>query len=84
MNMNRPEILKKVQKVVAEVLKIQADDIKEENHFINDLAAESLDLLTMMMEFEEVFDKSIPDEDTVKMQTVGDAVTYIEGLFANT
>jgi acyl carrier protein len=80
--MNREEILGKVRIVAAEVLNIEAEDIREENHFINDLGAESLDLLTMMMEFEEVFDKSIPDEDAAQMQTVGDAVSYIERLFA--
>ncbi|MHC4270646.1 MAG: acyl carrier protein [Planctomycetota bacterium] len=48
-----------------------------ETSFVNDLAADSLDIVELVMELEDEFDLSIPDEDAEKMQTVGDAVTYI-------
>jgi len=54
------------------------DKITLETSFVNDLGADSLDVVELLMEFEEKFDLSIPDEDAEKIQTIGDAVKYIE------
>ena len=54
------------------------DKVSEETSFINDLGADSLDTVELVMEFEDEFDLNIPDEDAEKIQTVGDAIKYIE------
>jgi acyl carrier protein len=54
------------------------EKVAEETSFINDLGADSLDTVELVMEFEDEFDLNIPDEDAEKIQTVGDAVKYIE------
>jgi acyl carrier protein len=54
------------------------DKVTEETSFINDLGADSLDTVELVMEFEDEFDLNIPDEDAEKIVTVGDAVRYIE------
>ena len=54
------------------------EKVTEETSFINDLGADSLDTVELVMEFEDEFDLNIPDEDAEKIQTVGDAVKYIE------
>jgi acyl carrier protein len=54
------------------------DKIHEKTSFINDLGADSLDTVELVMEFEDEFDINIPDEDAEKIQTVGDAITYIK------
>ena len=54
------------------------DKVAEQPAFINDLGADSLDTVELVMEFEDEFDLNIPDEDAEKIQTVGDAIKYIE------
>jgi acyl carrier protein len=54
------------------------EKVTEETSFINDLGADSLDTVELVMEFEDEFDLNIPDEDAEKIQTVGDAIKYIE------
>ena len=54
------------------------DKVTLETSFVNDLGADSLDVVELLMEFEEKFDLSIPDEDAEKIQTIADAVKYIE------
>jgi acyl carrier protein len=54
------------------------DKIHDKTSFINDLGADSLDTVELVMEFEDEFDINIPDEDAEKIQTVGDAITYIK------
>jgi acyl carrier protein len=54
------------------------DQVTPETSFINDLGADSLDTVELVMELEDAFDVSIPDEDAEKMQTVGDAINYIK------
>lgn len=54
------------------------DQVTPETSFINDLGADSLDTVELVMELEDAFDMSIPDEDAEKMQTVGDAINYIK------
>lgn len=72
------EVLEKVQSVIAEKLSVDAADVTPEKSFTNDLGADSLDTVELIMEFEQVFGISIPDADTEKITTVGDAVNYIE------
>ena len=54
------------------------EKVTEETSFINDLGADSLDTVELVMEFEDEFDLNIPDEDAEKIQSVGDAIKYIE------
>ena len=68
----------KVQEVIIDKLGIEEDSIKSEAHFVNDLGADSLDTVELIMEFEEEFGIEIPDEDAENITTVGKAVDYIE------
>ncbi len=68
----------RVQKVVAEQLSVDPSEISEQASFIEDLGADSLDVVELVMKLEEEFDIEIPDEDAEKIRTVGDAVRYIE------
>ena len=74
------DINAKVVEIVAERLSVGADTVKPESSFINDLGADSLDIVELVMEFEEAFDIQIPDEDSESIRTVGEAVAYIEGI----
>ena len=76
--MSKEEILEKVQAIIAEKLSVEAATVTPEKSFANDLGADSLDTVELIMEFEKVFGVSIPDEDAENIQTVGDAVAYIE------
>ncbi len=71
-------MLEKVKEVVVEQLDCNADEIKEESRFIEELGADSLDVVELVMALEEEFDIEIPDEDAEKILTVGDAIKYIE------
>ena len=64
--------------IVCEQMGANREKVAEETSFINDLGADSLDTVELVMEFEDEFDLNIPDEDAEKIQTVGDAVKYIE------
>lgn len=75
--MERQEILEKVIEIVSEQMGVDADTITEETSFINDLNADSLDTVELVMEFEDAFDTSIPEEEAEKIQTVSAAVDYI-------
>ena len=68
----------KVIGIVSEQLGVPREEITRESRFVEDLKADSLDVVELVMEFEEEFDVTIPDEDYEKIRTVGDAVTYIE------
>jgi acyl carrier protein len=71
------EIREKVIGIVSEQLNIPKEDIKLESAFIADLKADSLDLVELVMEFEDEFGVQIPESDQDKIQSVGDAVNYI-------
>lgn len=71
--------LERVVKIVCDQMGTTADKITNETSFINDLGADSLDTVELVMEFEDEFEISIPDEDAELIQTVGAAVTYIDG-----
>ena len=68
----------KVKKIVVENLSVSEDQVTPEARFIEDLGADSLDLVELVMAFEEEFGSDIPDEDAEKLTTVGDAIKYIE------
>jgi acyl carrier protein len=71
-------IEEKVCNIVCEQLGTSRDKITPATSFINDLGADSLDTVELVMEFEDEFDINIPDEDAEKIQTVGDAINYIK------
>ena len=75
---DKNSIREKVIDIVCEQMGASRDKITDETSFINDLGADSLDTVELVMEFEDEFDLNIPDEDAEKTQTVGDAVKYIE------
>ena len=81
--LTQDEVFAKVRKVVAEVFKVEESRISLETKFMEDLKAESLDIITLLMEFEEAFDKRIPDEDAEKLLSVQDAVKYIMAMEEN-
>ena len=72
------EIAEKVQAIIVDKLGVEESEVTEEASFTNDLGADSLDTVELIMEFEKEFDISIPDEQAEKIQTVGEAVTYIK------
>ena len=72
------EIMVKVKKIIAEQLGVDEGEINNESHFIDDLGADSLDTVELVMALEEEFGIEIPDEDAEKIQTVGDVQKYIE------
>jgi acyl carrier protein len=67
-----------VKEVVVEQLNVNPDEVKEESKFVEDLGADSLDVVELVMALEEKFDIEIPDTDAEKIATVGDAIKYIE------
>ena len=67
----------KVVEIVSEQMGVDKGEITRETSFINDLNADSLDTVELVMEFEDEFDMSIPDEEAEKIQTVGAAIDYI-------
>jgi acyl carrier protein len=68
----------KVIEIVSEQMGVDKSQITRETHFINDLNADSLDTVELVMEFEDEFELSIPDEEAEKIQTVGQAIDYIK------
>lgn len=67
-----------VKEVVVEQLNVNPDEVKEEAKFVEDLGADSLDVVELVMALEEKFDLEIPDADAEKIVNVGDALKYIE------
>lgn len=72
------EIEEKVISIVAEHLAREPSEITRETSFVNDLNADSLDIVEVVMDLEEAYDMNVPDEDAQKIDTVGAAVDYIE------
>ena len=73
-------IADKVTKIIVEKLGITESEVTPEASFTGDLGADSLDTVELIMEFEKQFDISIPDEQAENIKTVGDAVSYLEGV----
>ncbi len=71
------DIEEKVISIVSEQLSVPKEEITRESSFIDDLKADSLDIVELVMEFEDEFDITIPDEDYERIRTVGDAIDYI-------
>lgn len=75
--MTKPSIEERVIKIVCDQMGTTPDKVSRETSFINDLGADSLDTVELVMEFEDEFEISIPDEDAEKIQSVGNAIDYI-------
>ena len=73
------DIEAKVKEIIMNKLGVEASQVTKEASFTNDLGADSLDTVELVMEFEKAFNLQIPDEDAEKISTVGDAVTYLSG-----
>ena len=77
MRVDNEEIFDKVKEVIVEQLNVEEDDVSEDASFIDDLGADSLDIVELVMALEEQFGVSIPDEEAERIKSVGDAVAYI-------
>ena len=75
-------IAERVNKIIIEKLGVNQDEVKADSNFTTDLGADSLDTVELIMEFEKEFDINIPDEQAEEIQTVGQAVEYIEAASA--
>lgn len=72
------EIEEKVTQIVSEQLSVDKSELSRETSFVNDLNADSLDTVELVMELEDEFDLTIPDEEAEKLRTVGEAIDYIQ------
>ena len=72
------EISSKVKSIIVDKLRVDEKEVTPQASFTNDLGADSLDTVELIMEFEKEFNIAIPDDQAEKIQTVGEAVTYIE------
>ncbi len=72
------EIAEKVKAIIVDKLGVDENEVAPEASFTNDLGADSLDTVELIMEFEKEFNIAIPDDQAEKISTVGDAITYIE------
>lgn len=81
--MDKAAIKEKVIEIIADKLGIEKETITPEAHVIDDLGADSLDVVEMVMALEEAFDIEIPDEDAEKIRTVQDIFDYIDRVVAN-
>lgn len=77
-SMSSEEIFEKVKKIIVDLLNVEEDTVTLEAHFIDDLGADSLDLVELIMGIEEEFNIEIPDGEAEKVVTVGDVVDYIK------
>jgi acyl carrier protein len=79
-NMAEKNIEQQVKDIIVEQLGVKADQVTPEARFIEDLGADSLDTVELVMALEEAFGQDIPDEEAEKLQTVGDVIKYLEEL----
>ena len=75
--MSEQEVAEKVKQIIVDKLSVEETEVTNEASFTNDLGADSLVTVELIMEFEKVFDTTIPDDQAEKITTVGDAVKYI-------
>lgn len=76
--MDEKAIEEKVISIVAEQMGVDKSEVNRDTNFVNDLNADSLDTVELVMEFEDEFETSIPDEEAEKIQTVGQAINFIK------
>ena len=76
--MKMEEVQQKLKEIVNTRSRVEEDQIKPEASFVEDLGADSLDIVELIMGFEEEFDIEIPDEDAEKLTTVGEAMAYVK------
>jgi acyl carrier protein len=72
------EVKDKVKEIIVDQLGVNPDEVTEDASFVDDLGADSLDTVELVMAFEEAFNQEIPDEEAEKLKSVGDAIKYIE------
>ncbi|MDI3532723.1 MAG: acyl carrier protein [Synergistaceae bacterium] len=77
--MQADEVMKRLKEIVMDRLDVEEEQIKPEASFVEDLGADSLDIVELIMGIEEEFDVEIPDEDAEKLTTVGEAFEYVKG-----
>ena len=80
--MSKEEVVAKVKEIIVDKLGVEASEVTESANFTNDLGADSLDTVELIMEFERAFDIKIPDEDSSTIATVADAVNYVSSKLA--
>jgi acyl carrier protein len=76
-------VIERVKKMIVEQLGVSESEVVPEAKFIDDLGADSLDIVELIMALEDEYNLEIPDEDAEKMETVGDAIKYIEDRLAS-
>ncbi|RMD71239.1 MAG: acyl carrier protein [Bacteroidetes bacterium] len=81
--MSNSNVAEKVKQIIVEKLGVDESQVTPEASFTNDLGADSLDTVELIMEFEKEFDISIPDEQAENIQTVGQAIEYLESQLKN-
>ena len=74
------ELAERVKTIIADQLMVEVSEIHDESSFVEDLGADSLDTVELIMEFEDEFGIEVSDEDAEKISTVGDAIAYLEKL----
>lgn len=78
--MNKEEIFEKLKEIIVNQLGVEAEQVKMKSTFVDDLSADSLDIVELVMNIEEEFEMEIPDEAAEKIVTVGDVVDYLANL----
>jgi len=76
------DISEKVKAIICEQLMVEPDDVNPDSSFVEDLGADSLDTVELIMEFEDEFGVEIPDEEAEKISNVGEAIAFLENLLA--
>ena len=77
-NMDAKSVEERVKNIIVEQLRVEPEQVKPEAQFVNDLGADSLDTVELIMALEEEFDIEIPDEQAEKIKTVGEAIEHIK------